>query len=453
MNANLTANLPRGAKILFANVPAEGHFNPLTGLAVHLKAEGYDVRWYASPRYAAKIEKLGIPHYPSKTALDVDIEKADELFPDRDKLKSQIAKLNYDIINVFILRGPEYYADIRAIYQSFPFDVMVADITFGAIQLVKEHMKIPVLAVGVVPITETSKDLPPMGMGMLPAKNALGKLKHAAMRFLADKVLFRKSNKVLKEVLAQYGLQPDGNMFDTANRKATLVLQSGTRGFEYHRSDLGKNIRFIGPLLPHRKVRGEKWFDDRLMAYKHVILVTQGTVERDVEKIIVPTLEAYQNTDKLVVVTTGGSGTEALRKRFPAPNIIIEDFIAFDDVMPYASVYVTNGGYGGVLLSVQHAVPMVVGGIHEGKLEINARVEHFKLGINLRTEKPTAQQVKKGVEGVLNNVDYKKNVTALSKEFSQYNPQQLCQQYIEQVLAEAQPPQQRSTVIPMEAVA
>lgn len=454
MNTNpfTIGNLPKGAKILFANVPADGHFNPLTGLAVHLKAEGYDVRWYASASYGEKIKKLGIPHYPSKTALDVDIEKVDTLFPDRDKHKSQIAKLNFDIINVFILRGPEYYTDIRAIHKSFPFDLMVADITFGAIPLVKEHMKIPVVSVGIVPVTETSKDLPPMGMGLLPATTALGKLKHAAMRYFADHVLFRKSNKVLKEVLAEYDMTPDGNMFDTIIRKSTLVLQSGTPGFEYQRSDLGKNIRFVGPLLPHRKTRGAKWFDEKLMAYKKIILVTQGTVEKDVEKIIVPTLEAYQNTDKLVVVTTGGSGTESLRKRFAAPNIIIEDFIPFDDIMPYASVYVTNGGYGGVLLSVQHAVPMVVGGIHEGKLEINARVEYFKLGINLRTEKPTAQQVKKGVDEVLNHTEYKKNVTALSNEFSQYNPHQLSQQYIEQVMADAQR-QKRSAFTPMEAVA
>ncbi len=448
----IPGGLPRGAKILFANVPAEGHFNPLTGLAVHLKAEGYDVRWYASPRYGAKIEKLGIPHYPSKTALDVDLDDPDKLFPDRHKHKTQIAKLNYDIINVFILRGPEYYADLRAIHKSFPFEVLIADITFAAIPLVKEHMKIPVLSVGIVPIAETSKDLPPMGLGMLPAKTALGRLKHAALRYVADNILFRRSNAVLKEMLAEYGIEPDGNMFDTLTRKGTLVLQSGTPGFEYQRSDLSKNVRFVGPLLPHQKTRAQKWFDERLMAYKEIIVVTQGTVEKDVEKIIVPTLEAYRNSDKLVVVTTGGSGTDYLRKRFAAPNVIIEDFIPFDDVMPYASVYVTNGGYGGVLLSVQHGVPMVVGGIHEGKLEINARIEHFKLGINLRTEKPTAQQVKKGAEAVLNNGMYKKNVMTLSEEFSQYNPQQLCQQYVEEVLAEARRHRQ-AAIVPMDAVA
>ncbi len=31
--------------ILFATVPADGHFNPLTGVAMHLKAAGHDIRW------------------------------------------------------------------------------------------------------------------------------------------------------------------------------------------------------------------------------------------------------------------------------------------------------------------------------------------------------------------------------------------------------------------------
>lgn len=425
-----------GAKILFANVPADGHFNPLTGLAAHLKEEGYDVRWYTSERYAPKIKKLGIPTYPFITAMDVDIEKAETLFPDREKQKGQIAKLNYDIINIFIKRGPEYYTDIRAIYRSFPFDLLVADITFGALPLVKEHMGIPAVGIGVVPIAETSKDLPPMGMGMLPANTIWGKLKHTALRFIADNILFRKSNKVLKEMLAPYNMQPDGNMFDTITRKSTLVLQSGTPGFEYHRSDLGENIRFVGPLLPHQTAKKEKWFDPRLMAYEKIILLTQGTVERDVEKIIVPTLQAFQNTDKLVVVTTGGSGTEALRERFPSNNIIIEDFIPFDDVMPYANVYVTNGGYGGVLLSIQNKVPLVVGGVHEGKLEINARVEYFQLGVNLRTEKPTVEAVKRAVEEVISNGVYAQKVKALSQEFSRYDPKSLSVQYIDQILAE-----------------
>src|SRR5690349_13541032 len=155
-NLSLT-NQFAGRKILFANFPADGHFNPLTGLAAHLKSIGCDVRWYTSKKYEEKISRLNIPFYSLKKAVDVsantDLEK---IFPERKKYKGQVAKLKFDMINAFILRAPEYYEDIKEIYEEFEFELMVADITFGAIPFVKEKMNIPVIAVSVVPLPETS---------------------------------------------------------------------------------------------------------------------------------------------------------------------------------------------------------------------------------------------------------------------------------------------------------
>ncbi|WP_315816651.1 glycosyltransferase [Paraflavitalea speifideaquila] len=147
-----------------------------------------------------------------------------------------------------------------------------------------------------------------------------------------------------------------------------------------------------------------------------------------------PTLEAFQHSRHLVIATTEGSKTAELRKRYTASNIIIEDFIPFDDVMPYADVYVTNGGYGGVLQGIQHLLPLVVGGIHERKLEINARVGYFKLGIDLKTEKPTAVQLKESVEEVLKNSQYKQQVKKLAAEFNRFDPHRLCEGYVAEVL-------------------
>jgi UDP:flavonoid glycosyltransferase YjiC (YdhE family) len=56
-------------KILFANVPGAGHFNPLTGLAVHLKNAGHDVRWYTQNIFEEKIKRLGIPYYPFRKTI------------------------------------------------------------------------------------------------------------------------------------------------------------------------------------------------------------------------------------------------------------------------------------------------------------------------------------------------------------------------------------------------
>src|SRR5688572_31858925 len=92
-----------GRKILFANFPADGHFNPLTGLAVYLKELGADVRWYSSRTYTEKLRKLQIMHYPFQKAIDVEGNNFDKVFPGRLKKKSQIGKLKFDIIHAFIL--------------------------------------------------------------------------------------------------------------------------------------------------------------------------------------------------------------------------------------------------------------------------------------------------------------------------------------------------------------
>src|SRR5688500_16767840 len=94
----IASRVKPGGRILFANVPADGHFNPLTGLAVHLKQVGYDVRWYTSALYEEKIKRLNIPYYPFKKALQVTGDNVDEIFPERRSIVSQVEKLKFDMI-------------------------------------------------------------------------------------------------------------------------------------------------------------------------------------------------------------------------------------------------------------------------------------------------------------------------------------------------------------------
>jgi MGT family glycosyltransferase len=444
---NINTEALIGKKILFASMPAEGHVNPLTGLAKYLQAQGCDVRWYTGSSYAPKMAKLGIPLFPFRKAVEVTGANLEELLPDREKIKGQVKKLVYDMIHVFIRQAPKFIDDMQEIHKEFPFDVVVAECTFTAIPIIKKVLKVPVVGIGIVPLTETSRDLPPMGLGMTPSVTFTGRLRQRFLRFFTNEVLFRKANAAIYEILDSYGIPHNrSNVFDIAVKASDLYLQSGTPGFEYRRSDMGKNIRFIGSLLPYSS--GKKmvpWQDARLKQYQTIVLVTQGTVEKDAEKLLVPTLEAFKNTNTLVICTTGGSQTEELRKRFPQRNLLIEDFIPFDNVMPYANVYITNGGYGGVMLGIENELPMVVAGVHEGKNEICARVGYFNLGINLATEKPTPVQIKNAVEKILANTTYRTNVEQLSKEFNRYHPGELCASYVAAVLN--QPERRQPAVI------
>ncbi len=422
-------------KILFACVPADGHFSPLTGIAMHLKASGHDVRWYTGSTYAEKIHNLGIPYYPFKKALEINQHNVDTVFPERKGIKNIIKKIKFDFKNIFIERIPEYYEDMKEINAEFDFDVLVCDVVFGGSLMMKELHGKKVVSIGVFPLVTTSKDLPPTGMGMTPSYSFFGRKKQDFLRFVTKRMLFAESTNVLNGIMTAYNMnQKKGIIFDILTEQSDLLLQSGVPGLEYKRSDLGKNVHFVGPLLPYKSKKAPEFnYHGKLGKYQQVILVTQGTVERDVEKIIDPTLEAFKDSGYLVIATTGGSQTEELKKRFPQSNMIIEDFIDFDEVMPLVHVFVTNGGYGGTLLGLKHKLPLVIAGVHEGKNEIAARIGYFGLGLNLRTENPSAGKIKEAVVKILTDKSYKTNVEAIAREFQQYQPASLVEKYINEL--------------------
>lgn len=425
----------KGKRILFACVPADGHFNPLTGIAVHLQKIGYDVRWYTSATFSEKLAKLNIPQFPFKKAMEINGDNFETIFPERKKIKSAIAKLNYDLKNFFIDRAPEYFEDLKEIHQTFPFDLVIADCAFTAVSFVEQKLKIPTIVMGIIPLLAKSKDLPPYGLGMVPSNSFFGTIKERFLRWMATNILFRPSNKALKQLCKTHQLSYEGqDVFNYNLDKSSVFLQSATPGFEYGRSDIPAKVHYVGPLLPYTRPSATKpWFDERLNKYEKVILVTQGTAEKDVTKLIKPTLEAFKNTDTLVVVTTAGAQTQELRSDYNYDNIIIEDFIPYAEIMPYADVYVTNGGYGGTLLGIQNEVPLVVAGVHEGKSEICARVGYFDLGINLKTERPLPRQIKKAVETILASPKYKQNVAILADEFGEYKTGEVTAKFVREL--------------------
>ncbi len=307
------------------------------------------------------------------------------------------------------------------------------------ITYVRELMNKPVFAIGVLPLGETSRDLAPSGFGMTPAKSFIGRVRQDILRFVAQKVLFAKSQKFSIKTLKAHGIESRSFVFDEMYRRATLVLQSGSPGLEYYRSDLSSNIRFIGALLPYSQKQHKPYRIPRHTEYDKVVLVTQGTVEKDVTKIIIPTLEAFKNTNTLVIATTGGCGTDDLRKKYPQNNFIIEDFIPFSDILPVCDVYITNGGYGGVMLGIQNEVPMVLAGVHEGKNEICARVGYFRIGLNLKTERPSSEQVRNAVQQVATVKMYKQNISRLAKELKEYDPAALLDKHMSELFKEPLP--------------
>jgi UDP:flavonoid glycosyltransferase YjiC (YdhE family) len=138
--------------------------------------------------------------------------------------------------------------------------------------------------------------------------------------------------------------------------------------------------------------------------------------------LFVPSLEALAGGDRLVAVTTGGLHTEALRERFPHDNVVVEDFVPYDALMPHASLFISNGGYGSVMQALVNGVPLVLAGKLEAKNDINARLDYRGYGVDLRTERPKPRQIAKAVERVLGDPRFRDNVARLVAEFARYDP-------------------------------
>ncbi|WP_080056051.1 glycosyltransferase [Spirosoma aerolatum] len=420
-------------RILFATMPMDGHFSPLTGLAVHLKQAGHDVRWYVGGHYGQKVCQLGLHHYPFKQAQTVNQYNLDSLFPERTTLKSPLARLRFDIHQVFLLRTPEFIEDLTEIHAEWEFDILVHDVGFTGGVFAKHILGVKTVGVGVVPLAESDAYVGASGLGLRPRMGWFGQRFLGLVRYLIQGYALNTCHTLYNRYRRQYGMPAASDfVFDDLIRTADLYLQSGVPGFEYPRQRISSNIRFVGPLLPYSKGKKRVYeLLSKLSTFKRIILVTQGTIERDVEKLIVPTLEAFKNEpDTLVIATTGGSQTNELRVRYPIHNALIEDYIDFNVVMPYANVYITNGGYGGVMLGLKHKLPIIAAGIHEGKNEIAARLGYCQVGIDLKTERPKPGQIYKAVDTILSDITYRENVQKLGVELASYNTNELAERYI-----------------------
>jgi MGT family glycosyltransferase len=419
-------------RILFATLALDGHFNPLTGIAVHLREVGHDVRWYTGPGYAQRLERLGIPHLLFKRAREIGTVA--ELLPDKRARLKALAQLRFAFAYLFFGNVEAYFEDVREINDEFDFDVLFCDTSFMAARLVRQVLGKHVCGVGIATVVERSKDAPPNLGGLKPARTPAGRLIHQLLAATIDRVLLSQGRDMYNRILAAHGLPAvHGSIFDEFDGSQDVVFQSGVPGFEYKRREVNPRRVFVGPLLPHRTREATGFaYGDRLAEGQRVILISQGTVDnRDPQKLIVPALDALVDTGALLVVGTGHQNTEELRRNYPQTNVVIEDYVDFEAVLERADVFVCNGGFGSVMLGLSKGVPIVASGIREGKGEVNARVEYFGVGINLRSEKPTSDHIRRAADRVLSEPRWKERAMALRDEMSWYRPHQLIDQYLE----------------------
>jgi len=192
-------------RILFASMPADGHFNPLTGIAVHLAARGHDVRWYAGPLYGGKLDALAMPYFPYRRATEATAGNLNDLFPERAGLRGP-KLISFDLEKFFVANVDDHFQDIVDIRSEFPFDVFFCHGAMYVEKLVADQLGIPVFAVGLSMVMPDRHGPPPF-FGLRPARTILGRTVHGVVRrMLASTV--KSGVLTYNEILARHGIAP-----------------------------------------------------------------------------------------------------------------------------------------------------------------------------------------------------------------------------------------------------
>lgn len=402
------------SRILIAAMPFSGHVAPFRAVVRELVRRGHEVRVYTGSAFRERLEADGASVLAWREAPDFDENHLARTFPEllgRPGPRQTMANLEH----LFLRSGAGQLRDLEAEWRRQPWDLLIGDALSTGAAFAAESTGCLWVTLSVVPLSVPSRDLPPAGLGLRPHRGWLGAARDAALRLLAD-TLTRPLQRAYQETRAAAGLPASRVRFFSAWLSPQRVLVLGSPSIDYPRSDPPPNLSYVGaiptadpdaPLPP--------WWEDARTTDRPVVYVTQGTQNVDPQDLLAPALRGLTARRVLVVATTGLRGHPRLP--FPvAENARVTDFVPQDRVMPYASVMVTNGGWGGVLGALAAGVPLIVAGRDLDKPEIAARVAWSGAGIDLRTGRPNAARVLAAYDRIAANPSYRDAAARVGEE-------------------------------------
>lgn len=424
------------ARFLIASLPLTGHIYPPLPIARKLVERGHEVRWYTGKKFRSRVEATGARFEPYRTAYDYDDSDIDAAFPDL-RGTTGFRRMNIGFINIFMKPIGPHYHDLRAILDEFPADVLFADGAVWAASCITEKGGPPFAMYCETCLGIKSRDTAPFGLGLPPSSTPLGRLRNRALHALSANVLFRPTTQELRRQRASLGLGPQ--KFDGVVVSPYLLLEATVPSFEYPLSDIPPQVHFVGGMLadPPADAVLPAWWGEITAKQRPVVMVTQGTLSTNPRDLIAPAVAGLAGEDLLVVVA--GASPEALDLAAIPANARIAPFIPFGLALPHVDIFVTNGGFGGVHYALANGVPLVIAGGTEEKPEVANRVARTGAGVNLRTGRPTAEQVHAAVKEVLQTPGYRQAARRLQADLARHDAPTEAAHLLEQLAATKRP--------------
>jgi UDP:flavonoid glycosyltransferase YjiC (YdhE family) len=358
---------------------------------------------------------------------------------------------NHDLIHIFCKSLPSQHEAIQRALEKLnkehpyrPVILMTESLNFGALPITLGAPGLRpkgFIAIGLNPILLTSVDHPPFGSGMLPDSSPEGRARNKIANDI-QKEVFAPSQAAYAEALTSVGAEkPDIFLLDSLYALPDRFVQMCAPSVEYPRIDAPATLRFAGgyPSTPRlTKPTRPAWWDEVIYdKTKKKIFVCQGTVAMDFNQLVIPTMATFQDCSDVVVIVALGRKGAALAADVVVPsNCKVEEYIPYDELLPFCDVFITTGGYGSFQRALNNGTPLIMAGTTEEKPESAARGEWAGVGVNLRTSYPSHEQLQKAVDEILSNKKYKMRALEIQAEIATYDPVSVVVETIEELANE-----------------
>ena len=386
-------------RYLFALIDGGGTVAPELAAVARLVQRGHDVTVLAEHTMAEEVRQTGAHYQPWVSAPNRASRRPEDDFFREWECKSPLEQFGRLRDRLIIGPAASYAADVRAqVARSRPDLIVCSMFAVGAMVAAEaEQIPFDLLLPNIYILP--AKGMPPMGLGLMPAVGALGRMRDSLIGSLQAR-LWNKGLARLNALRAALALSPLTSVFDQFRAaRRQLILTSAEFDLP---AALPPSARYVGAVLDDPAWAGREWSAPPGDA--PLVLVSLSSTFQDQASCLQRIVDALGTLPVRGLVTTGPA-LDPATLRAPS-NVTVVAAAPHSLALREAAALVTHGGHGTVIRSLAAGVPMAI--LHHGRDQADNAVRVSARGAGLRVERSaSATKIAEAVTRLLEEPSYR----------------------------------------------
>ncbi len=387
------------ANILFVNANLNGHINPTLPLVKELSARGNQVDYFCSQQFKEKVNSTGAEFLGYSTELEEFL-----LFyrpTDRHPF--------YMLMEYILLYTEAVLPYIIELIRKKSYDMIICDSLFGAPTFLKHILKIPVVSSH---SSFAMKNAPVPPSMLEPGTHP--QLDHC----------YEILDKVCKDYcIPRLGLDEVFISKAEWNIVYTILEFNGDVGPDF------RKYLFTGAAPQKAYQELQDIINPQKLPFVYISL---GSINTDFIEFYKMCMEAFKDSNYFVVMSIGNKCSRDQLGAIP-DNFYVGNFLPQIEILMQTDAFITHAGFNSVSEALHYAVPMYALPMVNDQHMVAKRIKDLGLGMVGNFKEVTPEILKKAVDELLLQKQWKENCQKISEQFKAADHLTLVAETIERI--------------------